>query len=714
MSRTLPGRPPAGPTADVPPRPRRPKALAWLVLFLSLVAVGAAFSLGPSGAATTDSGRGGLPASSQSARVAELVKTFPSGAVAPAVVVYSNADGSPLTAAQRTAITGRAQPLGSLGLAPEAARPEFLKDRVATIAVLLPSAAGEEENTRKITDVRTTASDGISAPLRAEVTGGPAFRADIAAVFAGADTTLLIATASVVAVLLLITYRSPVLCLVPLLVVATGDRFAAVVVGALAPHAGIEVDASSAGIMSVLVFGAGTNYALLLVSRYRDELHLTQDRFTAMTRAWRGTAPAVVASGTTVVLSLLTLLAAELTGNRGLGFAGAIGIVVAMAFALLVLPAALVLPGRRLFWPLIPRAGEARAVDRRGLWARIGTTVAGRPARVALAGTAVLIALASGTVGLHTGLAQADSFRKTPEAVLGQRTLATVRPAGSGEPLTLVSTSATADEVLQAARRTPGVAAVTPGERTARHARAAAVLADAPGTAASDDTIERLRDNLAQLPGAQALVGGTTAENHDVERATEHDTRLVVPLVLAIVFFVLTALLRSLVAPVLLVATVIASYFAALGAGRVVFGTLYDFPAVDTTVPLLSFLFLVALGVDYNIFLIARAREETLAGHPTRHAILRSLTVTGGVITSAGILLAAVFAVLGVLPLITLTQIGVIVGIGVLLDTLLVRTVLVPALVLLTGRHFWWPGRPEDPLRGTRAGVGRLESGVGE
>ncbi|MGW6918490.1 MMPL family transporter, partial [Kitasatospora sp. NPDC054939] len=496
-------------------------------------------------------------------------------------------------------------------------------------------------------------------------------------------------------VLLLLTYRSPVLWLVPLLVVGAGDRLAGVLVGALAPHAGVQVDASAAGILSVLVFGAGTDYALLLVSRYRDELQLDGNRFTAMARAWRGTAPAVLASGTTVVLSLLTLLAAELTGNRGLGFAGAVGILTAVLFGLVVLPAALVLPGRWLFWPLVPRVGDPVAADRRGGWARIGRAVARRPARVALGGTAVLLLLASGALGARTGLAQADSFRETPEAVRGQRTLAAVQPAGAPAPLTLLSAAGSADEVVRAAREVPGVAAVTAGARTERHARAEVVLADAPGTAASDRTIDRLRAAVGAVAGADALVGGATAEAYDTARANDRDTRVVVPLVLVIVLLVLVVLLRALLAPVLLVATVVASYFAALGAGWVVFRTVYDFPALDTNVPLLSFLFLVALGVDYNIFLIARTREDTLAGHGTRAAVLRALAATGGVITSAGILLAAVFAVLGVLPLITLTQIGVIVGLGVLLDTLLVRTVMVPALVLLTGRRFWWPGRPE-------------------
>ncbi|MER8188269.1 MMPL family transporter [Kitasatospora sp. NPDC094015] len=676
-------------------RPGRSRATAWLVLLLTLVGLGAAFSFGPSGATTTEATGTGLPAASQSARVAELVKSFPSGAVAPAIVVFSNRDGSALTPDQQAVVAARAVPLGALGIAPGAARPESLRGTVATVAVLLPTGAGDSDNSAAVDRIRRTASDGLPEPLRAQVTGAPAVRADIGKVFQRADTNLLLATASVVALLLLITYRSPILWLVPLLVVGAGDRLAAVLVGVLAPHAGVQVDASAAGILSVLVFGAGTDYALLLVSRYRDELHLTDDRFTAMARAWRGTAPAVLASGTTVVLSLLTLLAAELTGNRGLGFAGAVGILTAMAFGLLVLPAALVLPGRWLFWPLVPRVGDPVTADRRGLWARIGTAVAARPAQVALAGAAVLLLLASGALGLRTGLARADSFRTTPEAVLGQRTLAAVQPAGAADPLTLLSTATTGDQVAGAAGQVPGVASVTPTDRTERYARADVVLTAAPGTAESDRTIRALRDRVGSVPGADALVGGATAQEYDTARANAHDTRVVVPLVLAIVLLVLVALLRALLAPVLLVATVIASYFAALGAARVVFRTVYDFPALDSNVPLLSFLFLVALGVDYNIFLIARTREDTLAGHDTRRAVLRALASTGGVITSAGILLAAVFAVLGVLPLITLTQIGVIVGIGVLLDTLLVRTVLVPALVLLTGHRFWWPGRPE-------------------
>ncbi|MFE2873835.1 MMPL family transporter [Embleya sp. NPDC059259] len=682
----------------------RPRALAATVLLLTLAFVGAVFALGPAEANTAGADRANLPASSQSGEVADIVDGLGSGGRTPVLVVYSRTDGAALTEADRAAVAGRAAPLGATGL--DGVPSEVMFDptgTVATVQVPVSDTLEGKDNDKAVERVREVASDGVDEPLRAQVTGGPAVSADLNKVFDGADVTLLLVTALVVAVLLLVTYRSPVLWLVPLIVVAIGDRLATVVVGALAPKVDVAVDSSAAGILSVLVFGAGTNYALLLVSRYRDDLRVEADRFTAMRRALRGVAPAVLASGSTVVLSLLTLLAAELTVNRGLGFAGACGIVIAMFFGLVVLPAALVLPGRWLFWPLIPRVGDPVAADRDGVWTKLGRVVSARPVLVSVGATAVLAALACGLFGTSVGLSQNELFRETPESVQGAKTLESVLPAGATQPLTVVSSAAAGTQVATTAEGVEGVSSVAPGTASERYAVTDVVLDSAPGSSRSDATIVRLRQALAEVPGADALVGGTTAGEYDVAKATSRDTRVVVPLVLAIVFVVLVLLLRAVVAPVLLVLTVVATYFSALGAAEVVFSTVYDFPALDDNVPLLSFLFLVALGVDYNIFLIARTREDTVAGHDTRAAVLRALASTGGVITSAGILLAAVFAVLGVLPLITLTQIGVIVGAGVLLDTLIVRTVLVPALVVMTGKCFWWPGRPEESA-GTRKG----------
>jgi len=489
----------------------------------------------------------------------------------------------------------------------------------------------------------------------------------------------------VVAVLLLVTYRSPWLWLVPLTVVGLADGLAGVVASRVAAAAGIALDASVTGILSVLVFGAGTNYALLLIARYRDELRENEDRRAAMAKALRGAGPAIIASGSTVTLSLLTLVFAQLTGNRALGIACAVGIVVAMIFALVVLPAALVLFGRRLFWPYVPKFGSENP-SHRGLWSKLGTGVSRRPLVVVIAGALLLGGLAIGVTQLQIGLSQTEKFTSTPEAVTGQEIIADAFPAGSGSPAIVMVEPADASRVSAAAAKVDGVTSVTEGESTSEIVELRVVLDAAAETPAAFATIEKLRD----IDGA--LVGGLDAQTLDVNRAQTADQDLVIPLILGLVFLVLVLLLRAFVAPLLLLVTVVASFFASLGLSWLLFESVFGFPAVDTNVVLFSFLFLVALGVDYNIFLVTRAREEAVV-HGTRDGMIRALSATGGVITSAGILLAAVFAVLGVLPLITLTQIGIIVCIGVLLDTLLVRTVLVPALAFLAGERFWWPSK---------------------
>jgi putative drug exporter of the RND superfamily len=671
--------------------------LAVAVLVLALLATSLVLALGPTGAQTSESTGTALPEGAESAEVATLLEDVENGDAAPVIAVFRRSDGQPLRDADVATVRERAAevaPLGGEGPPPEPTLSPAAE--IATVPVLLSTDLSDEANAEAVAELRETASAGLGDALVAEVTGGPAFRADIGAVFEGADVTLLAVTALVVTVLLLVTYRSPVLWLVPLLVVALAERTANTAVGTLAGAVDLDVDASAAGIISVLVFGAGTNYALLLVSRYRDELRGSTDRFAAMDRALRRTTPAILASGGTVALSLLTLLLADLTGNRGLGFGGAVGVGTAMLFGLVVLPAALVLPGRWLFWPFVPRVGDPTTVERGGLWSRLGQQVARRPAPVALATVGLLAALASGALGASTGLALADSFRETPEAVAGQRSLERALPAGQAQPLTVVSPPEAVEPVAAASRDVEGVVDVRPGRVADALAVTEVVLDTAPGTPESDAALVSLRDRLTEVAGADALVGGATAEEYDTAQAAARDTRVLVPLILGLVFAVLALLLRSLLAPFLLVLSTVASYFAALGAGWLVFDLVLGYPALDTSVPLLSFLFLVALGVDYSVFLIARTREDVLGGHGTRTAVLRALAATGGVITSAGILLASVFAVLGVLPVIVLTQIGVIVGIGVLLDTLLVRTVLVPSVAVLLGGRYWWPSRLEE------------------
>ncbi|MET7399006.1 MMPL family transporter [Dactylosporangium sp. NPDC005572] len=622
----------------------------------------------------------GLPAGAQSTRVTELADRFPSGRTATVIVVFERADG-PLTDADRGAIGSAVQ-----------GRAVFSDDgRAALVPVTLTESPDEQVVRDQVDRVRATVRDaGLPAGLTAQVTGGPAFGRDFGAAFEGADVRLLVATASVVAVLLLLTYRSPFLWIVPLAVIGTGDQVVAKLLPWVARLVGERTDASVAGIVSVLVFGAGTDYALLLVSRYREELRHTDDRRTAMAAALRGAAPAVVASAGTVVLALLTLLAAVLTSNRTLGVAAAIGVTVALLFGLVVLPAALVSLPRGVFWPFVPRAGSTDPTER-GVWSRVAHAVGRRPALVLVAAAVALAGLSLGLTGTSIGLAQTEQFRTRVESVAGQEALARHFPAGSSQPATVVAPSAAADRLVAALDDVDGVAAVGRPERSDDGAlvKVGVDLTAGSGTPGADAAVRALR---AVDPGL--LVGGPPAADLDKREANRHDDRVVVPLVLAVVLFVLVVLLRSLLAPVLLLLTVVVSYAASLGAASLVLTRLLDIPALDATVPLLSFLFLVALGVDYNIFLVTRAREETSRRGDTRAGTVRALAATGGVITSAGILLAAVFAVLGVLPVIVLTQIGVIVGIGVVLDTLVVRTVVVPAIALLLGERFWWPARP--------------------
>jgi putative drug exporter of the RND superfamily len=549
--------------------------------------------------------------------------------------------------------------------------------------------AAQAERAQDLRDAAVADLDGV----RVYLTGAEGFEVDIAAVFAGADFTLLLTTVIVVAILLLITYRSPWLWLVPLIVIGVADALAGIVARQVAAAVGVQLDASITGILSVLVFGAGTNYALLLIARYRDELRLHENRRLAMERALRGAGPAIIASGSTVALALLTLLLAELAGNRALGLACAVGIVVAMIFALFVLPAALLLFGRGLFWPYIPRFGSPDAISR-SVWGKLGRGVSRRPALVATAGFVVLGVMASGLFFVQTGLSQNDRFLQKPEAVQGQEVLADAFSAGTTSPAVVIVPLDEADEAAGALADLEGVDAATVGETTDDLARIDVTLDASAETPEAFAAIELLRAELDGIGSGEGLVGGLDAQALDVTNAQARDQALIIPLILVLVFIVLVVLLRALVAPLLLLLAVVASFFSAVGLSWWLFQTpLFGFPAIDTNVLLFSFLFLVALGVDYSIFLVTRAKEE--AEHlGITQGMIRALAATGAVITSAGILLAAVFAVLGVLPLITLTQIGVIVCIGVLIDTLLVRTVIVPALAFLAKDKFWWPRKP--------------------
>ncbi len=682
-------------TADAPPRlisVITGRGTAWLVALVPVLLSVLAFTL--LGEAQHDEKAvDALPTGLDSTSGVELREQLPDEQGSTAVVLWT-ADSGRIDDARLQELSAVADELGAV--AQGAAAVTRAEDGTAAIAVVPVTETGAEEVADRVTELRADLSAAAPDGVTARVTGPAAVEADLAAVFDGANTRLLTVTAAVVAVLLILTYRSPVLWLVPLTVVGVADRLSAVLATHVMAALDVAWDASTVGILSVLVFGAGTDYALLLIARYRDELRGTESRNAAMATAVRRTAEAILSSATTVVLGLLTLLLSLVPTTRGLGLSCAIGVVVAATFALVVLPAALVLPGRWVFWPRVPHQGEPALVDTSSFWGRVGERVARRPAAF-VTGALVLLALMSvGLLRIDQGLSQADQFLDEPEAISAAERLAESFPAGATDPAQVL-TRADADEVLRAVERTAGVDAAAISAEAAGIAQIDAVVAAKPGSDAASDTVLALRESLASYD--ETYVTGTEATSLDETTSAARDRKVILPLILALVLGSLLLLLRSVVAPLLLVATVLATYAASLGIAWWVFTGVLGFEALDSGVPLLSFLFLVALGVDYNIFLVTRAAQES-RDHGARDGMLRALTVTGGVITSAGILLAAVFAVLGVLPLVVLAQLGTVICIGVLLDTLLVRTVLVPALALLLGDRFWWPRQVSAQVSG--------------
>ncbi|GAS97823.1 Mmpl [Mycolicibacterium canariasense] len=623
-----------------------------------------------------------VPSSAESARADALRADFPGGEQVPAVIVVTRTDGGRLTQADIAAAGPGAR---------------VSADGAAAVAVApLPADLSGFALDDAVRDLRTAVTAKLPDGVRAQVTGGPAFGADIANSFAGANITLLAVTATVVALLLILTYRSPVLWLVPLLVIAFADRVGSVLGTAVASGFGLSPDGSTGGITSVLVFGAGTNYALLIISRYREELHVRADHHDALRVALRASAPAILASNATVVLALLMLVFASAPSNRSLGVQSASGLVVAAVFVLLVLPPLLGGCGRRLFWPFIPQAGvAAEPLTESGFWHRIAASVARRPAVVATTALAGLAVCCAGLFATPVGLSQTEQFRVQAESVAGYRTLAAHFPSGLTDPARVIASTASAEAMQRAITDTPGVTSADPTGRAPTGLTQWSVVLDAePASKEAFTIVDALRDSVHRVDGA-AVVGGSDAQARDAAAAAQRDRLVVIPAILGVVLAVLFVLLRSALAPPLLVAVTVLSALAALGLGGWAGVHLFGFPALDNATPLFAFLFLVALGVDYTIFLVTRAREETPA-FGNRAGIVRAVSATGAVITSAGIVLAAVFCVLGVLPLIVLTQLGIIVGLGILLDTFVVRTVIIPALFTLIGPRIWWPGLHAD------------------
>jgi RND superfamily putative drug exporter len=504
---------------------------------------------------------------------------------------------------------------------------------------------------------------------------------------------LLAATLIVVIALLLITYRSPVLWLLPVMSAGIALISASALIYLLARHAGLTVNAQSAGILYVLVFGAGTDYALLLTARYREELRRHADRHEAMAVAMRRAGPAIIASAGTVILSLLTLTVAELNSTKSLGPVLAIGVGVALLAMLTLLPALLVICGRWIFWPVRPAFGSAEPTAE-GIWASIGRRIAVRPRMVWIGTAVVLGVLALGLTGLKaSGLTSAEAFvGHHPDSVVGQTVIDQNFPAGAGQPVIVVGNEPQAAQLLSALRAAPGITGVTPPVIRAGHAWLEGTLTSAPDSQAAFHTIRVVRTAVHAIPGAHAMVGGNTAVTLDIATAADHDRDVIIPVILVLVFLILALLLRAVIAPIMLIATVVLSYSAALGVSALFFNNVFHFGNADNSFPLFVFVFLVALGIDYNIFLMTRVREET-GQHDPRHGALTGLAATGGVITSAGAVLAGTFAALGTLPVTFLAELGFAVAFGVLLDTIVVRSVLVTALNLDLGRWVWWPSR---------------------
>lgn len=544
-----------------------------------------------------------------------------------------------------------------------------------------------------------------SLGVKSYVTGPGGLLGDLFEAFGTLDSTLLLTTLGVVSVILIVVYRSPILWIIPLLSAMFALSTAGGIVYLLAKNNVIDVDGQSQGILSVLVIGAATDYALLLIARYREELHHHESRFDAMRAAYKGVWEPILASGSTVSISLLILLFSQLTNTAGLGPIGAIGIVCSMITILTLLPALLLIFGRWIFWPRIPKNdGDDHVMS--GAWSKVANSIGRNPRKSwIITGVALLVLAFASTTLKANGIGTVDSFTGNPESVVGQKLLLKHFPGGEGDPTQVVISADKIEAVSAALKNAPGVTGITPtfeGIPTPGSPMPAVKIVNgkailnltldkAPDSVEAGNEVPKIRE-IARSADPSALVGGTSAVYYDIRQANKSDNRTIIPIILLVITLILGLLLRSILSAVVLLGTVVLSYFATLGACALVFNHVFGFAGGDNSFPLFAFIFLVALGIDYNIFLMTRVREES-AKIGTRAGVIKGVTVTGAVITSAGIVLAATFAVLGLLPLVPLAELGFAVAFGVLLDTIIVRSILVPALVHEIGPKIWWPSK---------------------
>ncbi len=815
------------PDSPVPPssahemraRTRHARAWVWgaIVLIIGWFMLGSIIgpAAGQLSSAQENDNATFLPADAEATQVIEKQQLFAQESTLPAVVLFVS--DTQITPQQQQAVAGFVEAVPSLPVTTDedvtAPISDFLSSAPVTAvpsedgqAILVTVLLSEDKTTdalpngespvlavvESLSEAATEATEPVG--LESYITGPAGLLADLVSVFGAIDGTLLLATALVVTFILILVYRSPFLWVIPLVSAGFALSLASAVVYLLATNDVLSLNGQSQGILTVLVFGAGTDYALLTVSRYREELHYYERPVDAVKAAWRGTVEPILASGGTASLGLLMLLFSELNSNKSTGPVAAVGIAAALVVMLTLLPALLLVPSAALplaaflivvipgillelifgtpllpfaavggvlavvaliavivggfyrqfstpgsrpslfdiepvrwaFWPRVPHM-DASDDKLSGGWAKVSRQIGHRPRVVWIGAAAGLLILAFFSTTLSaSGIATTDLFVDEVDSVTGQERLAEHFPAGEGSPATVIGPADSVDEMTAALSALDGVAAVVPyagapagpppeeGEPVGTPVPPLVVdglvqldvtLTDAADSDAAEETVVEMRSVLDDVAGEDALVGGTTAVNYDTQQASIRDNKVVIPLVLLVIFVILMILLRAILAPILLIGTVVLSYFATLGLSAIAFD-LRGFPGADASFPLFTFVFLVALGIDYNIFLMTRVREESLR-LGTRPGLLRGLAVTGGVITSAGVVLAATFLVLGVLPLVVLQQIGFAVAIGVLIDTLIVRSLLVPALSYEIGGKIWWPSRlmrqPEASIEDQKA-----------
>ena len=663
----------------------------WVIVGLWLILVILASSLaGKLSDVQRNDNSAWLPGNAESTQVIARATPFQATSPLPAIVIYDRPQG--VTAADMAKAQADAVAFTRIhNVVGQPQGPVTSQDgkAIQTVVQVHEDNSGWD-GMGKVVDSMTKVGEANANGLAFHVTGAAGYASDSIKGFSGGGSLTLI-TAVVVIVILLLTYRSPMLPLLPILTVGAALETAEALIYLLAKHAGLTVNNQTSFILIVLIFGAATDYAMLLISRYREELLRYEDRHEAMAHALRRSTPTIVASAATVAVSLMLLMLANLNSTKGMGPACAIGIVVGLLAMITLMPALVVICGRWVFWPAKPSYGSGKATNDT-IWTRVGTAISARPRTVWISTAVVLGLLALGTLGLKAnGLSNSDEFTNKPQMAVGEQILAQHFPAGSGDPIYVLSTAATADQVKTAIAGVAGVGNVSTPVVKGGDAMMLGQLTNDPTSAAALRTVARARDAVHRIPGADAQIGGNTAVTLDTQTAAARDNKLIIPIVLVVVLLILAMLLRAIVAPLLLIATVVLSFGAALGVSSLVFNHVFHFAGAESSFPLLTFVFLVALGIDYNIFLVSRVREAALE-HGTRRGALTGLTATGGVITSAGLVLAGTFAALASLPLVFAAELGFAVAFGVLLDTLIVRSVLVTALTLDVGRFMWWPG----------------------